>query len=206
MKTSRRPGLRMTPIWLIAIPVLACTTTRLRTYRDPSLRSVHMTRVAVLPVRGTILPPDVEANLNRAATRSLAATNPNLEIIGPTESQQMLDDAGLVGSYSRLAGNTRPGPLDWSTLERISEVLKVEGILQGRIARVDRPDDGFFHHTVVSELTLSYSLIDSRNGERLWESSATVRKERMEFKDAPRIEEIVPLAQSLALKEVPTLR
>ena len=208
MNSSRRPGVRMSSIWLLAIPVLACTTTtRLRTFRDPSLRSVHMARVAVLPLRGTKLPPDVEGDLNRAATRRLAATNPNLEIIGPAQSQRLLEDAGLAGSYSRFARSSpTPGDIDMVGLKRISDALKTDAILQGDVWQIDRPNDGFFHHTVVAELTLRYSLIGLGNGELLWENSATVRKERMKSEDAPRIEDAIPRAQSLVLKDFPTLR
>jgi hypothetical protein len=131
----------------------------------------------------------------------------DLEIIGPAQSQRLLEDAGLAGSYSRFARSSpTPGDIDMVGLKRISDALKTDAILQGDVWQIDRPNDGFFHHTVVAELTLRYSLIGLGNGELLWENSATVRKERMKSEDAPRIEDAIPRAQSLVLKDFPTLR
>lgn len=184
----------------------SCTTTRIRTYQDPSLSATPLVSVAVLPLQNTRLGPQIAIDLNRGIVQALSRSNPTLKILGPAEVQETLSRAGLVETYAQfLRDYGTSGLLNKSALAKLGEALGVDGILQGDISQLEQ-QDGQPYRPAYTKVVLRYSIISLTSGALLWESSATAKKETTAFNKAPEIEDVVPTAQSTLVEQMPMLR
>ncbi len=188
------------------LTLAACTTTSVRTYRDPSLAATPITSVAILPLQNMRYGPQIAVNLNRGVVQAFAARNKAVRVVGPAEAQETLGSAGLVEVYSQfLRDYGTSGLLNKGALNRIAEALKVDAILHGYIASVEQ-QDGYPYHPAYTKITLTYSLIGLHNAVLLWDTSATARVEGSAFSKAPEVEEVIPVVQNIVLANLPQLR
>ncbi len=191
---------------LAAVFMAACTTTRVRSYQDPSLSTTPLSFVAVLPLQNTRLGPRVAIDLNRGVVQALSRRNPKLKIMGPAEAQEKLGTSGLIETYSQfLRDYGTSGLLNKAALAKIGDALGVDAILQGDISQLEQ-QDGYPYHPAYTKLTLRHSVVSLQSGVLLWESSATVRHETTAFNKAPEIEDVVPTAQSTLVAQMPAFR
>ena len=188
------------------ILLAACTTTRVRSYQDPSLSTTPLVSIAVLPLQNIRLGPQIAIDLNRGIVQALSRRNPNLRIIGPAEAQDTLSTGGLIETYSQfLRDYGTSGLLNKAALAKLGDALGADAILQGDISQLEQ-QDGYPYHPAYTKLVLRYSIISLKSGVLLWESSATAKKETTAFNKAPEIEEVVPTAQSTLVAQIPAFR
>lgn len=190
----------------LTLVLFSCTTTRVRTYQDPSLSTTPLSSVAVLPLQNIRLGPQIAIDLNRGIVQALSRSNPTLKIMGPAEAQDKLSSAGLIETYSQfLRDYGTSGLLNKTALAKLGEALGVDAILQGDISQLEQRD-GYPYHPAYTKLVLRDSIISLKSGVLLWESSATAKKETTAFNKAPEIEDVVPTAQSTLVEQIPALR
>lgn len=87
----------------------ACTTTRVHTFRDPSLTAARIESVAILPLQDARFGPQIAVNLNKSVAQAFASRNPKVRIVGPAEAQELLGAGNLVESIlSSCVTTARP--------------------------------------------------------------------------------------------------
>lgn len=184
----------------------ACTTTRVRSYQDPSISTTALSSIAVLPLQNTRLGPQIAIGLNRGVVQALGRRNPNLKIMGPAEAQEKLSSSGLIETYSQyLRDYGTSGLVNKAALVKMGDALGVDAILQGDISELEQ-QDGYPYHAAYIKLTLRYSVVSLKSGVLLWESSATVKHETTAMNKAPELEEVVPTAQSTLIAQMPAFK
>ena len=130
----------------------SCTTTRVRTYQDPSLSTTPLASVAILPLQNTRLGPQIAIDLNRGIVQALSRSNSSLKIMGPVEAQDKLSSAGLIETYSQfLRDYGTSGLLNKAALAKLGESLGVDAILQGDISQLEQRD-GYPYHPAYTRI------------------------------------------------------
>ena len=201
--------LRASPwLFLLCVSVSslsACTTTKVQTFRAPSLAATKIESIAILPFEHTRFGPHIALNLNRSIEQAFAARNQRMRIVGPAEAQAILGAANLVEVYAQFVRDYRTfGLLNTGALRQVHDAFNVDAILYGSITSVVQLD-GAPHRPAFTHLTLAYALIGLRNVVLLWNTAATVSTERTVFDKAPEVEEGIPQAQAIVIANLPTL-
>ncbi len=187
------------------VPGCAVTSTKVRTYTDPSVGSQSISSLAILPVRNAPIAQEASIRMNRDIAQTVQRQNPNLKILGPVESIQTLNDAGLVDAYDRyLTALAQSGIPNAEVLRRIGDALKVDAILQGQLVGLSQQDGSYPGHPGITRFALRYSIVSTKTGMLLWETSAEARRKTATvFESAPALEEVLPDATQTVLRSIP---
>jgi hypothetical protein len=195
---------------LAFVLLTACTPARVavwstgRVYHDPRLSSTPLSSMAVLPLQNTRRGPQIAIALTSDVVTELRSRNPHLTIMGPAAVQERLNATRLIGTYAQfLRDYGTSGLLDTAALTKIAHALGVDALVQGEIAHLDQ-HDGDRSHPASTTLTLHYSIIALKAGVLLWDSSVTLRYQSPAVHKAPDLEDVVPIAHSLLLTQMPT--
>lgn len=188
--------------------VVGCSQATLKTFVDPSIQPGSIRSISIFPVRNVRLIPDEYRELNRSVSQMFHQKNPNVKIVGATESITLINQAALADEYSEfLRDYARSGIPNINTLKAIGETLSVDAILQGEVFNIRRIDGVFGRDTnSVTSLTVRYVLLATHQGNVLWEgmSNATIRS-RTVFQPAPPLYQAISIAQNKILTALPTL-
>jgi hypothetical protein len=191
---------------LSTISLAACTTTKVRTYRDPSLIATQINSIAILPFQHTRFGPHIAVSLNRGIVQAVADQNQRVRIIDPAEAQARLGAANLGEVYSQFwRVYSTSGRLNKGALTQIQDALNVDALLHGYVTSIVQLD-GAPYRPAFTNLTLTYALIGLRNAIVLWNTTATIRMERTTFDKAPEVEDVIPKAQETIITNLPTLQ
>ena len=186
-----------------------CATQRasLKTFVEPSIDPGSIESVAIFPIRNVRLLPDESRELNRGVTQAFSKQNPNVRIVGPTESTDLLNKAELADKYSDfLRDYATSGIPNVATLKEIGNALDVDAILQGEVFDIRQIDGAFGINCGKTSVTVRYGMLSTRHGDVLWEaSSKSEKKTATTVESAPPLYEVIAIAQDKILTALPTL-
>jgi hypothetical protein len=202
-----------------ALPAFACvfllsscwqTRVTLKTFVDPSIQTSSIKSIAVFPLRNTALSPGEALQLDRSITQAFSKKNISIKIIGSAEATRLLNEKNLVDSYSKfLSDFEHSGIPNVNTLKQIGNELNADAILQGTLSDVTQNDgtNGFRGQSPLTSLTLRYTLLDTNNGNTLWEGTSNANKSKNgnSNKPAPPLYEVIDLALQKILTDLPAL-
>lgn len=100
MKQSTSANLLTVAIMLFII--FGCSKTSVKFFTDPSLSSTAIKSIAVFPMRNTAFSPGETMDMNRSMTQGVQRKNPSLKIVGPSEANTKINDAGLADQYAKF--------------------------------------------------------------------------------------------------------
>jgi hypothetical protein len=190
----------------------SCWHTRvtLKTFVDPSIQTSSIKSIAVFSLRNTSLNPGEALQLDRSLTQAFLKKNVSVKIIGSAESTAMLNEKNLVDPYSKfLSGFESSGIPNVNILKQIGSELGVDAILQGTLYDVIQKDGagGFGGQRPQTSLTLRYTLLNTNNGNTLWEGSSNADKSKASNSrnPAPPLYEVITAAQQKILTDLPVL-
>lgn len=198
---------------MAATLLAACVTSssRVRTYVEPSLEASGIRRVAIFPIRNPRLTPDESEALGRGFAGAFESRNPEVDVLEPRDAARDLDRAGLAERYGAfLRSYAASGIPDTRILRDVADALEVDGIIQGEIVDVAERD-GEYHGRGVSteartDITMRYVLFEPGAGKVLWSSTASgARKRLMPFGGPPPVYEAASVAQERIVDELPRI-
>jgi len=191
---------------------IACATppvmnsASVQTFVEPSLQPGAVKSIAVFPMRNVRLRPDEVREVNRSITEGFRKQNPQLKIVGATESVTMLNEGGLTEKYSEFLRNYSQSSIpDVKTLQEIGRSLGVNAILQGEVFSVTQADAANINYYGKTSLKVRYILLSTSNGSILWDSTGSAFKLSQRGQPAPTIYEVIQLGQEKILNSLPTL-
>lgn len=189
--------------------VTGCATQRatLKTFVEPSIQPESIRSVAIFPMRNVRLLPDESRELNRGVSQAFHQQNPNVRIVGPTESTALLNQVGLTEKYSDfLRDYATSGIPNVTTLKEIGRALDVDAILQGEVFDIYQIDGAFGVTKGKTSVTVRYALLSTRYGNVLWEATSNAKKATATtVESAPPLYEVIFMAQNKILTALPTL-
>lgn len=198
--------------WVIpplAVLAAGCGTSKasINTYADPSADFTTIQSISVFPMRNTSFAPAEARVMNRRITQVIAQRNPTVEILGPAEANDRLNDHGLADDYAAFLVNyVSSGIPDRGMLGQFGAALGTDAIMQAEIVQVVQEDAqaGYGGHKGYTRVTVRFSMLDCRNGRVLWEASSDGRRATAgNWGDAPPIIEAVELAVDKILDNMP---
>lgn len=178
-----------------------------RTYTDPSLGTRIISSIALFPVRNAPIAESESIRMNREIVQTVQRKNPGLKIIEPVEVVETLNKMHLVDDYDRyLLELTQTGIPNKDILRRIGEALGVDAIMQGRLVDLlQRDGSGWSGVPGITAFSLRYSIVSTREGILLWETSEEVRKQRSSnFTSAPSLRQVLPEAVGRVITTIPS--
>lgn len=198
-------------LWVIFLTgltlVIGCSRTPLRTSAEPTIQPKSIRSLAIFPVRNERLIPDESRELNLSVLQMFHQKNPNLKIVGPTESITSINRAALTDKYGEFLGDyARSRAPNVNTLKAIGEILHVDAILQGEVFNIEQTDGDYNRNVASTSLTIRYSLMGTNDGIILWEvvSNAT-KSTATPFESAPPLYQTILKAQNWILTSLPEL-
>lgn len=188
----------------------ATSTSRVRTFVEPSLASADIHRVAILPIRGARLAPDESAELTGGFTRAFRAQNAGVELVEAAHAARIIDEKGLTERYAEFLRNqATTGIADSRALRPIADALEVDAIIQGELIDVQQRDGEMWDskgRNAKTSITLKYTLIEASTGTVLWHSTASgIRHNLTPIGGAPAVLDAVTVAQERIVRELPSL-
>lgn len=187
-------------------PVPVMQSASVRTFVEPSLQPGAVKSIAIFPMRNVRLQPDELREINRSITEGFRKQNPQLKIVGATESVTMLNDGGLAEKYSEFLRNYSQSSIpDVKILQEIGRSLGVNAILQGEVFSVNQMDAPSKMYYGKTSLQMRYILLSTSNGSILWDSSSSAFKLSEPGQPAPAIYEVIQMGQEKILNSLPTL-
>jgi hypothetical protein len=191
------------------ILLTGCSVKRatLKTYVEPSLDAGAIKSIAVFPMRNVRLLPDEAREINRSVTQALNSQNPNLKIIGPAESVDLLNKAELADGYSDfLRDYATSGIPNASLLNKIGQALYADAIMQGEVYDIFQEDGAYGVNKGTTSLTVRYVILSTNKGDVLWEATSNSKLvTATTIEDAPPLYEAIMQAQNKILTALPTL-
>jgi hypothetical protein len=192
---------------------IACTTTPIKesasvkTYVEPSIQPGTIRSIAIFPIRNVRLQPDELREINRGITDGFRKQNPQLAILGATESVKMLNDAGLAEKYSEFLRNYSQSSIpDVRVLQDIGKALGVNAILQGEVYGVVQTDAVRAVEYGKTSLVIRYVLLSTVNAGVLWDSASSAFKLSSDpGLPAPPLYETILVGHDKILSALPTL-
>jgi hypothetical protein len=197
---------RVACISFLAVFIPSCTTSHdTRTYADPSLGTKIISSMAVLPVRNAPIAQSESIRMNRELAQTVQRKNPALRVLGPVEAVEKLNELHLVDDYDRyLAGLAQSGIPNREILLRIGEALGVDALMQGQIIGLMQQDSAI-GRPASTAFALRYSIVSTKDGMLLWETSEEMRKKRQTiFSSAPPLQEVLPEAVAKVIQSIPS--
>lgn len=186
-----------------------CATKRatLKTFVEPSIQPESISSVAIFAMRNVRLLPDESRELNRSISRAFQQQNPDVTVVGPTESTTLLNQAALTEMYSDfLRDYATSGIPNLRTLKQIGDAIDVDAILQGEVFDIFQTDGAYGVTKGKASVTVRYVLLSTRNGDVLWEATSNATKTTATtLGSAPPLYEVIMMAQNKILTALPTL-
>lgn len=176
----------------------------LKTFVDPSIETSAVNSIAVFSLRNTSINPGESIEFDRALTQAILKKNKNVKIIGASEVTRKLNDAELVQEYSQFLDDfANSGIPNTKTLQKIGKVLRVDAILQGTFSQIIQKDCAPYIPNQTS-LTLRYTLLNTKNGNIIWEGTSSSRKSGGRCEAWP-LYDVIDLAVKKILTGLPEL-
>lgn len=195
-------------ILTVLLLLIGCSTSKLRTYVDPSIQSTSINSTAIFPIRNVRLLPDESRQINRNISQKFLQKNPNVKIIGPAESIDLINQSGLADKYSEfLRSFMLSGIPNTVTLKEIGNALNVDSILQGELFDIYQYNGQFgVDLNSYTSLTIHYILLSTQRGNILWEATTNARKNTATvFQPAPPLYEVILIANDKIFTALPQL-
>jgi len=141
-------------------------------YTDPTADFTAIQSVAVFPMHNTSFAPAESRELNRRITQVIEQKNPTIEILGPVEVNDRLNDHGLADDYNVFLAHSASGRTpDREMLGQLRAALGTDAILQAEIVQVIQEDSQFGGDKSFTRVRVRYSVLDCHKGKVLWEAS-----------------------------------
>jgi hypothetical protein len=177
------------------------------TFTDASMSRGSVRSIAVFPIRNTRAAPSQAQVTNRKITQAVHASNPDVEVLGPAESVDILNAAGLADEWADfLERYVLSGVPDAEMLAEIGRALDCDAVLQGEVVNVFMRDGEWGSNKGETRVTVRFTMLDTRDGRLLWEASSDgVRKTAWATDNAPPLVEAIDLAVEKILQNLPPL-
>ena len=197
---------RLVTLTATACFLSGCTTSHTtRTYSDPSMGTKAIISMAILPVRNAPIAQAESIRMNRELAQTVQRKNPSLQILGPVEAIEKLNEKNLVDDYDRyVVALAQSGIPNREILSRIGAALGVDALMQGQLVGLAQKD-GAPYSPASTVFVLRYSIVSTKDGMLLWETSEEIRKKRQTiFSAPPPLEEVLPEAVQRVEQSIPT--
>ena len=174
-------------------------------YQDPVFDSYTIKTIAVLPIRNSNLNIGEAKEINRYFMTGLDRKNKKYKIIGPDESIQKLNNDDLVEKYyNSLVSYSTTGISNTETMKEIGISLSCDAIVQGEIYDIIKRDGEFGNHRGETRCKIRYSLISTKDGKTLWETTAeSHEKTSTTLSDAPALMGVLLNGMDKILESIP---
>jgi len=183
------------------ITAVACsTTTTIQTHRSPTLTTMPVKSVAILPIQNAFFSIKVADSLEQEVAQAFTARNAEVRVIAPSDTR-----ARYVADYSSfLRDYNTYGTLDKHVLARMADTLNVDAVLHGTIISMEQ-QDGFPYPVAYTKVKIIYTLIGLRSAEVLWDVSAIASVRKSAFSGAPDSNEAIADIGKMVLDQLPEL-
>lgn len=183
----------------------ACSGANVRTFTDPALSSEPIKSIAVFPLRNGRFSLTDSMEIDRKFTSELHRRAPSLHIMGPSETVEKVNSAGLQNELSTFLINyDTSGVPDQIFLKQLGAALKVDAMIQGRVFGL-RQQDGGVGSWGTTQVSVGYSMVGATSGRVLWDSvsEATVNTGGHLAMSAPPITDAIQVAADKILDSLP---
>lgn len=195
----------LTGLFLLILVGCATQGASIDTYSDASFSKESIRSLAILPIRNARLVPSEATTLNRRLVQGINGKGPNLQLIGPTEANDIINENNLVDLYTQfLQSFATSGIADKSKLKEIGNALGADAIFQAEIMGVEQRDGQFGWSVAKSEITVRATILDTKTGRLLWEASAAGKaRSATTLADAPPMVRAITPAIEKILENLP---
>lgn len=194
-------------IILLLLFISGCAVNRasLNQFTDESFNSGLIHKLAIFPIRNVKIVPSEAQQLNRKISMAIHEKNPNIEILGPSESVDILNDNDLADAWGNfLDYYISSGIPNRNTLQEIGSALKVDAILQAEIVNVFQADGSYGGNKGTTRVTVRLSMLGTKKGKLLWEASSEgVKGTATTLEGAPPLMDAIDLAVDKLLLNIP---
>jgi len=190
----------------VALVTSACATSKgtINSYVDPNFSAKNIKKIAVFPLRNARLAPSEALQINREITQAIQKNNPEIQIIGASESVDILNEKGLAEQWAKFLENyATSGIPDAGILHDIGTALGVDHILQGEIINVYQQDGDGWYICANTRITIHYAMLSIASNKTVWDASSDGIKNGGYYDSAPPIIDSVRLAQNKILEVLP---
>ncbi|HMS68316.1 MAG TPA: hypothetical protein PKD18_09260 [Saprospiraceae bacterium] len=205
----------MKSILFFLVPMLifvGCSTSKVKTYADPTLTTGNIKSVALFPLRNSFAQTTASLStgdimeINKMFQSEFINKNPNAKILNAVESRDLLNDKNLVSDYDKLLevfDNT--GIPDTRNLQNIGSQLNVDAIAQGFLVRVVQNDGQYGKINGETTIKVKYVMFSTKDGSILWEVIADGSKVKSTLAKAPEVSEVIEILRKKLANSVPKL-
>lgn len=174
-----------------------------KSFVDPGYVQGTIQSIAVFPVRNAGRAPGEAREINISLVRSLASKNPGLNVMPPSDSIRLINDAGLTASWNVFVDGLFSGGIpDREAIDSIGKALSVDAVLQADVSRVVQVDGNGWDTVASTRVTLNCTVYEAATGRLVWEASAdgVIRKGR---RAAPPVTDAIDVAMKLVAQNIP---
>jgi len=211
MMTKRKPVFLGLLLGSVLLEGCALNQGTAKSYVDNTYQVGSIKRLALFPIRNASRAPSEARSINVRLAQAIAKKNPDLELVSPARSLELINDAGLADKWADFVEDYyTSGIANQKILAKVGEALQVDAVLQADIVSIYQ-SDGSGGRKGISRVTVVMSIIEASSGRRVWEITADGVKEDIRlFYDvvgspAPPIEEVIELAVVKILGMMPRL-
>jgi hypothetical protein len=193
-------------ILLICLLVSSCVTKRatLKTFIDPSIQKSAVKSVAVFQMRNTAFSPGETMEMDRDVTQAFSQINPTVQLMGSDESARKLNEENLASEYAQFLRDFETSGIPNSVfIKKLNAKFNVDAVLQGALYEVLQ-NDRMAGAKAKTSLTIRYTLLNTINGQILWEGTSHAVIETHK-RYAPAIFEVATLAKQKVISAFPSL-
>jgi len=184
-------------IFGLTLFLLGCATSKatIDSYLDPNYSADNIKKIAVFPLRNARLAPSEALQTNREISQAIQRKNSSIQIIGSSESVDILNENGLAEKWAKFLENYAiSGIPDANILHDIGAALGIDHILQGELINVyQRDGDGWVRGN--TRITIHYAMISVANNKTVWDASSDGIAGGSYYNPAPPIIDAIRLAQ-----------
>ncbi|OHD55178.1 MAG: hypothetical protein A2014_00070 [Spirochaetes bacterium GWF1_49_6] len=192
-------------IFLFVLPILisGCSSASIKAYVSPSFKPGLLKSVAIFPMLNVKMLPDETRQINNEIIQAFSSKNPNVIVIRPEESVELLSKASLSDKYTEFLKNySSSGVPNISTLKEIGIALNVDAIIQGEMYNFVEIVGSIWQWGSTS-LTIRYVMLSTINGDVLWDAMSSAKKEKSAV--AIPIYEVIKIASDQVLSSLPEM-
>jgi hypothetical protein len=186
----------------------ACTSSsKIKTYTNPSFTRDAIKSIALLPIRNISLTPSEGLEINRMFYKEVTARNPSKRIVDPVQTVKLLNDGNLVSLYDQfLREFENTGVPNNNLLKQLGAQLQSDALIQGVVVNFSQNDARYGGNAAKTSATLRYVIISIATGDILWESSCEASKSSTTtLGKTPPLFEVLEKAQKQIITSVPKL-
>jgi len=154
----------------IAATVSSCSTYegKITSYQDPDYRQGTIRRIAVFSIRNSLRAPYKARRTNTELSRAMEDKNPMIQVVSPSESLRKDNESEwehFVNDYHSS------GIANLHSLGKVSNALNIDAVMQGQLAGI-RQRRATNSGAGETRVTLSFSVIETQSGKKVWEALA----------------------------------